>query len=146
MLVKCIIMIFIVVRNRICPELVVDAVVCVAGSTPNAAWRRLHLKTRDVQFLKFLRQGRQFLLLIPRMAKEHCRGATADDTNTKRCTLHGFAFATRDDHGARQLTWTTLRVWRGGQRWKNASVLVFSGVAPAKFCCRSRLFAGATFK
>jgi hypothetical protein len=40
-LVECIIMIFVVVRNRICPELVVDMVVCVAGSPPNADWRRL---------------------------------------------------------------------------------------------------------
>ncbi len=98
-------MIFVVVRNRICPELVVDMVVCVAGSPPNADWRRLHLKTRDVQFLLYMMWGRRFLLLIPLMAKEHGRGATADDANTKRCTLRGFAFAIRDDvHGARQFS------------------------------------------
>jgi hypothetical protein len=47
----CIILKFKVVHNSIGPELVVDVVVCVAGSPPNAAWRRLHLKTSDVQVL-----------------------------------------------------------------------------------------------
>jgi hypothetical protein len=89
-LVKCVILKFIVVRNSIRPELVVDVIPSVAGSPPNAAWRRLHLKTRDVQILQFLMRGRRrFLLLIPGMAKEHGRGATANDANTKRFTLHG---------------------------------------------------------
>ena len=103
-LMKCIIMKFIVVRGSIRPELVVNVIIHVAGGRPpNAAGRRLHLVTRDVQLLQLLRRRRRrrrrrrFLLLIPGMAKEHGRGATADDTYTKWCN-HGIDV---DIHGAR---------------------------------------------